>query len=130
MEKNENTTLNCRNKHEFLRFVGLKIARLRRSKKITQADFAEEIGIMINTISRVEGAKVDAKLSTLKSIADGLGQPISELLDIEEFHKSNFTNSNERIIEEIARLCRGFDEKTLMAIKAQIKALQYLKKQS
>lgn len=115
-------------KQEFLRLVGLKIARLRRSKKITQADFADEIGIMINTISRVEGAKVDAKLSTLKSIADGLGQPVGELLDLDEFQKDNLTNSNERTIEEIGRLCRGFDEKTLLAIKSMIKALQYLKK--
>lgn len=128
MESKINTTSGSQNKREFLRLVGLKIARLRRSKKITQADFADEIGIMINTISRVEGAKVDAKLSTLKSIADGLGQPIGELLDLEEFHRNNLTNSNERTIEEISRLCRGFDEKTLLAIKAMIKALQYLKR--
>lgn len=115
-------------KQEFLKLVGLKIARLRRSKKITQADFADEVGIMINTISRVEGAKVDAKLSTLKSIADGLGQPVGELLDLEEFQEGNLANSNERMIEEIGRLCRGFDEKTLSAIKMMIKALQYLKK--
>lgn len=127
MENKTEEIKNNTDKKEFIRSVGLKIARLRRSKKITQADFAEEIGIMINTISRVEGAKVDAKLSTLKSIADGLGLPISDLLDIEEFHKTHFTNSNERIIEDISRLCRGFDEKTLLAIKAMIKALQYLK---
>ncbi len=119
---------NTVSKQEFLRWVGLKIARLRRAKKITQADFADDIGVMINTISRVEGAKVDARLSTLKSIADGLGMPLAELLDLEEFPKSNLTNSNERTIEEIARLCRGFDEKSLQAIKALVKAMQYLKK--
>lgn len=119
---------NTVSKQEFLRLVGLKIARLRRAKKITQADFADDIGVMINTISRVEGAKVDARLSTLKSIADGLGVPLAELLDWEEFQKSNRTNSNKRTIEEIARLCRGFDEKSLHAIKALVKAMQYLKK--
>lgn len=39
---------NTVSKQEFLRWVGLKIARLRRAKKITQADFADDIGVMIN----------------------------------------------------------------------------------
>lgn len=114
-------------KQEFLKPLGRKVARLRRLKQMTQADFAGETGIMVNTISRVEGAKVDAKLSTLKSIADGLGRPVSELLDLDELQKGDMAACDERTIEEIARLCHGFDEKTLSAVKAAVKALQYLK---
>lgn len=78
--------------------VGAQSCALRRLKQMTQADFAGETGIMINTISRVEGVEVDAKLSTLKSIADRLGCPVSELLDLDELQKGNMIASDERTI--------------------------------
>ncbi len=59
--------------------LGDKIARVRKEKKLTQDQLAEEIGVQTATISNIETGKTDTSVYTVFKIAQALRLHIKEL---------------------------------------------------
>ena len=53
--------------------IGLKIKNLRKSRKLTQEEFAEQIGVSRSTLSCYEIGQRTPHLNTLQQIADIFG---------------------------------------------------------
>ena len=64
--------------------LGKKIQKLRKSKKITQEELAETIGIEPKSISRIENGNTYPSAETLCSIAKTLNVDIYELFVFNE----------------------------------------------
>ncbi|WP_260170164.1 helix-turn-helix domain-containing protein [Deinococcus radiopugnans] len=61
--------------------LGRRIRRLRRVGEIAnQESFADAIGVSRVHMSKIELGRADLRFSTLLKIAQGLGQPLDELL--------------------------------------------------
>ena len=58
----------------------VKLAELRKSKGLTQQEFAEKIGISNKSLSRYERGDRNPSLAELKRIADVLGCEINDLI--------------------------------------------------
>ena len=69
--------------------IAKKIIHFRKVKGITQETLAEETGLNVRTIQRIEAGEVDPRLYTLKSIADVLGVNLEELLPEPSQHELN-----------------------------------------
>ena len=72
MEQKHKATINKR--------IGKRIIALRKKKGITQEKLAYENDIPKSTISRIEQGVVDARISNLERIANGLEIELTELL--------------------------------------------------
>ena len=59
--------------------VGKKIKEVRNSKKLTQAQLAERLGVTQPTVQQYEGGRRKPKAKTLHRIADALGVDVREL---------------------------------------------------
>ena len=75
--------------------IGKFIARLRKSKNMTQQQLADKIGVSFKTISKWENGRGMPDLSTLKPLSDELGITINELLNGEEIKKEEYLNKLE-----------------------------------
>jgi len=107
----------------FLQTLGKRIAVLRKQKRLSQEEFAEVSGKMINTISNVERGLSDPKITTLLSFANALNVPVQDLLtDISTQNKPHSDT-----LKTITRLLEGQDEKTLKTALKQIEALLEMK---
>ncbi len=60
--------------------IAKKIIHYRKLKGMTQEALSELTGLNVRTIQRIEAGEVDPRMYTLKSIADGLGVNLEELL--------------------------------------------------
>ena len=60
--------------------VGTRVRKLREARRWSQIELGERAGVSNQIISRIEGARVEPKLSTLELIAAALGTTVSELL--------------------------------------------------
>ncbi len=69
--------------------IAKKIIHYRKLKGITQEALSELTGLNVRTIQRIEAGEVDPRLYTLKSIADGLGVNLEELLPEPTQHELN-----------------------------------------
>lgn len=69
-----------------IEILSIKLRELRNELHKTQAEFAEEIGISEDEVSKIERKITDPKISTLQKIAAYTGETVSELL------KLNFEN--------------------------------------
>lgn len=75
--------------------IGKFIARLRKSKNMTQQQLADKIGVSFKTISKWENGRGMPDLSTLKPLSDELEITINELLNGEEIKKEEYLNKLE-----------------------------------
>lgn len=66
----------------YFKKLGEKIKRLRKDKKLTLSSLCYKNGLEPSTVSRVEKAQVDVKLSTLLKIAKALGVKINDLVNL------------------------------------------------
>jgi len=66
----------------YLQKVGLRLAQIRESKKITQEKLSELTKFDTRQIGRIERAETNASISIIKAIADKLKVNISEILDV------------------------------------------------
>lgn len=66
----------------YFKNLGEKIKSLRKKKKLTLSSLCYKNDLEPSTVSRIEKAQVDAKLSTLIKIADALEIKINDLVDI------------------------------------------------
>lgn len=62
--------------------IGRRIAYYRKEKELTQSILAQQVGLSISTISRIERGQYNNNipLTTLLDIADGLGIRLKDLL--------------------------------------------------
>ena len=63
--------------------TGIKLARIRKEKGLSQEKLSEVSGVSRVTIARFETGVSSPKLQTLKRLADALKVPIDELIDRE-----------------------------------------------
>ena len=66
----------------FLAKFGVRLRKLRKQKGFTQETLANEIGIEISQISRIERGILNTSISLANAIAKALDIPIKELFDI------------------------------------------------
>lgn len=67
----------------FLLRLGREIAKIRRSKALTQENLAAIAGLDRSYLSEIERGLVNPSLETLKRIADALGVSLCSLLCVE-----------------------------------------------
>lgn len=106
---------------QMLKTLGRRIAKLRKQKGMSQEDFADTSGKMINTISNIERGLSDPKVTTLMSISQALNISIEEL-----FSENKPQQSTEELPSNIAtilQILKKQDDKTLKVIQKQIEAL-------
>ncbi len=60
--------------------LGNRVRALRRERQWTQVELAEMLGIDRSYVSEIETGKKDPSLRVLKTIADGFGLSLSQLL--------------------------------------------------
>jgi transcriptional regulator with XRE-family HTH domain len=60
--------------------LGNRVRTLRRERQWTQVELAEMLGIDRSYLSEIETGKKDPSLRVLKTIADGFGLSLSQLL--------------------------------------------------
>jgi transcriptional regulator with XRE-family HTH domain len=70
------------NQRDLIRSVGVTISARRKAKGLTQAQFAEVLGIEKETVSRIETGAISTTLSRLAQIAEILECPVSALFPI------------------------------------------------
>jgi transcriptional regulator with XRE-family HTH domain len=66
----------------YFKLLGEKIKRLRKAKKLTLSSLCYKNGLEPSTVSRIEKAQVDAKLSTLLKIAEALEIEFHDLVNL------------------------------------------------
>lgn len=95
-------------------FVGSKIRKYRKIKKLTQEELAEKIGIKNNTISAYERGIIEVPHSKLLEVAKVLGIKYTHLLPIED-GDSNSTISDyiNKVEEQLNKDQQKFLEKLI-----------------
>jgi len=71
--------------------TGAAIKQLRESKKLTQADLAEKIGVSSKTVSKWETAKGLPDISLLQPLSQALGISVIELMNGEHIANKNIS---------------------------------------
>ena len=66
---------------KFLKAFGSRVRALRKAKKLSQEDFALEIGLDRTYLGGVERGKRNVALLNIRKIAAGLKISVSQLLD-------------------------------------------------
>jgi transcriptional regulator with XRE-family HTH domain len=60
--------------------MGMRLRKLRKAKKMSQADLAEKANLTRVYVTRLEAGQQDPSLSTINALAKALGVPLTELL--------------------------------------------------
>lgn len=99
-------------------FVGSKIRKYRKAKKITQEELAEKIGIKNNTISAYERGVIEVPHSKLLEVAKVLEIKYTHLLPIEgDVNNSTISDYINKVEEELnedqQKFLESLIEKTL-----------------
>lgn len=104
---------------ELRKKLGIVVRKLRRQFKWSQQDLAENAGVIFTTISKIENSDKDILLSSVHSVAEGLGVDVSDL-----FAESKYTHiglSSE--LEELVELLKKQKASTVKAVKKQAEIL-------
>ena len=62
--------------------IGAKIKELRLRKGLTQEELADQTGLSVRTIQRIENGEVDPRTYTLNALAEALGVELESLTSI------------------------------------------------
>ena len=60
--------------------LGQNVRKFRKERRMSQTELAEQAGVALMTISRLERGEHDPHVRTLSQIARGLGVPLFELM--------------------------------------------------
>ncbi|MBR3662657.1 MAG: helix-turn-helix transcriptional regulator [Alphaproteobacteria bacterium] len=103
----------------FLKRLGNRIAKLRKTKGFNQDEFAAVTGKMINTVSNIERGISDPKITTLQSFAQALGVSLGELTGEKCEEKEKLSEQ----LQKIVSLLKDADVQTLKIVEKLIRAL-------
>jgi transcriptional regulator with XRE-family HTH domain len=100
--------------------LGARIRTLRKARKLTQEKLAEMAGLHPTYVGDIERGQVNASLSCYADIAEALGVPLSELINIQP-NSNDVMLQNEIMImyEKVA----GLDEKRRKVFIEGVKSL-------
>lgn len=65
---------------EHLRRLGRRCRQLRRDRGLSQLDMVRSFGFSLSHYQKIERGDLDARLSTLRKLADAFGVSVSEFL--------------------------------------------------
>ena len=85
-------------KADFSEQLGRRVRSLRESRKFSQEVLAEQAGLSVKHLWKIEQGKVKASVQSLTKIAAALGLPVHEVLDAD--HEQNL----DALVAEIHRL--------------------------
>jgi len=68
---------------DFLKRLGVHIAKLRRSRGYSQDRVYLEAGFSRGTLSKIENGLVNPQIITLAKIAETIGVPLKKLVDVD-----------------------------------------------
>ena len=71
------------NESEFFQVFGLRVAKLRQARGLTQAELAEQIGVNQTAVGSYEIARRRIPLSQVGPLAKALGVSVAELIEKE-----------------------------------------------
>ena len=81
--------------------IGIEVRMLRKHVDLTVADLAEQCGLSVGMLSKIENGLTSPSLTTLQSIAHSLGVPISQLLRrFEEDRHAHQVKAGEGVAKE------------------------------
>ena len=106
----------------FFTNLGRKISRMRKEKKLSQAEFAVLMNRDINTLSKIERGVINPKITTLINIAKTLDISLIELLNIDNLKV--IPGTRERLINDIVQKLKNLSDDTLEIITKQIDAFK------
>jgi transcriptional regulator with XRE-family HTH domain len=98
--------------------IGQRIRKIRKSRKLSQEELAEKIGISTTHMSHIETGNTKMSLPVFVDIAEALEVRTDELL-----HDNNINNRN-AALEEIVRILDTCTTQQLRIIEDIIKATQ------
>lgn len=93
-----------------LKNLGKRIKELRKSKKLTQEQLAEIVGIEQKQICRIENGACFTTFETLNKLAYTLGVEITDLF------KYNHINSKETLIKSLNDMFKNTSEENIQLI--------------
>ena len=105
-----------------VKYLGRRIASLRKAKSLSQFEFADAAGKMINTVSKIERGLTDPKVSTLEAFAKVLDVEVSHL-----FSEAETLHHLSPALEMIVRLLENENEKVQKTALKQIEVLLSIK---
>lgn len=108
-----------------LKNLGRCIAKRRKQKGMSQEEFADVSGKMINTISNIERGISDPKVTTLVSIANALDVSLEELFSDCALRQKAVELPEK--IRLILKVLEKQDDKTLQVILKQVEAIAELR---
>ncbi len=85
--------------------TGATIRQLRESRKLTQAELAEKIGVSSKTVSKWETAKGLPDISLLQPLAQALGISVIELMNGEQITNNNISANMLRCKFYVCPIC-------------------------
>ena len=102
--------------------IGSKVQALRKTKKLTQEQLAEAVGVSWRTISNLETGKVIPKLLLIYDLAQYFDVSIDELVNnnVKKVKSRTRLQQETQVIETIQAL----DDNTLLYIKEYILLLK------
>ena len=102
--------------------IGSKVQALRKTKKLTQEQLAEAVGVSWRTISNLETVKAIPKLLLIYDLAQYFDVSIDELVNnnVKKVKSRTRLQQETQVIETI----RALDDNTLLYIKEYILLLK------
>ncbi len=101
------------------KLLGERIKEIRKSKKLTQEQLAERIGIEIPSLSNIENGKNYPNSETIEKIANGLEMEIFELYIFEHLKELD----SKKMLEEINNSLKN-DIKLLKTVHKMVLSLK------
>lgn len=90
--------------------VGARVRALREQTKRTQADLAEDLGVAVETISRIERNRLAPSVDLVGRIADVLGVKPSDLFEDRPVVKAKAAEPMRPVERQLLRLVRKLDD--------------------
>lgn len=80
---------------DIIKIFGRRLQQLRKMRKLTQAQFAELVGLEVSTISRIEKGSQFPKAENINKFVKALN------VDIKDFYEYPFEMNKEELLESI-----------------------------
>lgn len=102
--------------------IGLRVKAIRKARGLTQEQLAELLDRSVDAVSLLERGQVLPSFETLERLAERLGVPLKDLVDVEP----DPDPVKSALLIELAEVARRLDRPSLEVALTQIKALALL----